>query len=306
MEKFTINMGYPIYTYHWPARDPGSSSRGVVQLVHGMSEHMARYDEFAAFLNDYGYEVYGHDHPGHGSTGPELGHVPGDAMSHLLGCISAVSDEIRTRHPDQPVFLFGHSLGSYLALRSMEHDPDRWHALILSGPGTGSTGIFKYLSRITDRLNRNGRGLKPGGLLNKMLLQNTRANLLSGSKMLSWRNRDINEVAHFLDDPRSGQEMDEEFMQSLARGISVWYRREELERLRSNLPVLIVSGTGDVVGGFGKGAASLARNLTGRGLTEVYLRLYEGARHDLLWETSKRETMYDILDFLRLAGKEPF
>ncbi len=305
MDNFTVDIGYPLYTYYWPARDPGSS-RAVVQLVHGIAEHMGRYDEFAAFLNDYGYEVYGHDHPGHGQTGPELGHVPGDAMTHLLGGISAVAEEIRRRHPDKPVFLFGHSVGSFLALRSLELNPTGWDALILSGPGTPNPALLERLILLTNKSYREkGRETGPHRLFYRLFLNRSKTSLLSGSRSLAWRSRDREALSRFQEDPLSGQEMDFDFMRSLANGNSVWYRREELGRMDKALPVLILSGTSDLVGGFGKGATSLARSFTARGLTRVYLRLYEGARHDLLWETSKRETMYDILDFLRLAGKEP-
>lgn len=305
MENFTVDMGYPLYTYHWPARDPGSS-RAVVQLVHGIAEHMGRYDEFAAFLNDYGYEVYGHDHPGHGQTGPELGHVPGDAMSHLLGGISAVADRIRERHPGKPVYLFGHSVGCSLALRSLELNPAGWDALILSGPGTPNPALFERLILLTNKTYKEKRKeARPHKLFYKLFLNRSKTSLLSGSRSLAWRTRDREALALFHNDPYSGQEMDFEFMRSLANGISVWYRREELDRMDKALPVLIMSGSSDLVGGFGKGATTLAKSFTARGLSQVYLRLYEGARHDLLWETSKRETMYDILDFLRLAGKEP-
>lgn len=305
MENFTVDMGYPLYTYYWPTRERGSS-RGVVQLVHGIAEHMGRYDEVAAFLNDYGYDVYGHDHPGHGRTGPELGHVRGDAMSHLLGGITAVADRIRERHPNQPVYLMGHSAGSFLALRSLELNPKGWNGLILSGPGTSNPALFKRLIMLTNKIYKEeGKDSGTHRLFYKLFLRRSKVSLLSGSGSLAWRTRDREELTLFNNDPYSGQEMDFEFMRSLANGISVWYRKEEVDRLEKTLPVLILSGTGDMVGGFGKGATTLAKSLTARGLSEVYLRLYERARHDLLWETSKRETMYDILDFLRLVGKEP-
>ena len=304
MSNLKVKLGdFPLYAYHWPPEN-GRVPKAVVQIVHGVSEHMGRYEEFAAFLNDYGYEVIGHDHPGHGKTGPELGRVPGDAMSLLLGGITAVRDAIQKEYPGIPVILFGHSMGSFLALRAMEMDSQGWDALILSGTNDRNPHIMERFTMLSDSVLRRVR--KNPGLekaVYELVLRGSHAGILNGRKRSSWRTRDEIERLKFDEDPACGFEMDLDFTKSLAKGLSVWYRKEELAKLEKSLPILIISGTEDPVGNYGRGAARLAKSLTRAGISQVYLRFYEGARHDLLWEDSRTETMYDILEFLRLAVK---
>lgn len=305
MINFTVKLGgLPLYTYCW-ALEEGRLPKAVVQVVHGVSEHMGRYDEFASFLNDYGYEVIGHDHPGHGMTGPVLGEVSGDAMSLLLGGITEVRDVIRRERPGVPVILFGHSMGSFLALRSMEMDPQGWDALILSGTNDRNPLIMERFTLLSESLLR---GIKKNPVMEKamyeLILKGSHAGILNGKKNSAWRTRDQLEVKLFDQDPACGFEMNLDFMKSLAKGQSVWYRKEELSKLEKSLSILIISGTQDHVGNYGKGAARLAKSLTQAEIPLVYLRFYEGARHDLLWEESRSETMYDILEFLKLAVKE--
>ena len=305
MSNFTANLGdIPLYIYHWPLEE-GRIPKAIVQIVHGVSEHMGRYDEFAIFLNDYGYEVLGHDHPGHGKTGPGLGQVSGDAMSLLLGGITAMRDVIRRERPGIPVILFGHSMGSFLALRAMEMDPLGWDALILSGTNDRNPPILERFTLLSESLFRRiKKNVAVEKAMYDLVLKGSHAGILNGKRRSAWRTRDENEVKLFDQDPACGFEMNLEFMKSLAKGLSVWYRKDELSKLDKSLPILVVSGTQDHVGNYGKGAARLARSLTQAGIQSVYLRFYEDARHDLLWEESRTETMYDILEFLKLAVKE--
>ena len=297
-----IDLGsLPLNTYRWrPEND--AVPRAVVQIVHSISEHMGRYEEFASFLTDYGYEVWGHDHPGHGQTGPEPGKCPGDAMSLLIGGISAVREAIAKEHPDIPVILFGHGLGSFLSLRSTQLDQTHWDSLILSGTSDRIPPIMERAAMASTTLLAR---LKKRRLAEAALFQIIAKGMGGlGIDRSDWRTRDIKEAWRYYEDPHCGIPMDHDFMKSLARGLSFWYRREELAKMSRSMPILIISGTDDRIGNFGKGAAKLAKSLTSAGLPLVYLRFYEGARHDLLWEYSRQETMVDILEFLKISAKE--
>lgn len=306
MKNFTVDLGnLPLYTTRWELED-GRAPRAVIQIIHSLSEHMGRYEELASFLNDYGYEVWGHDHPGHGRTGPELGSSSGDAMSMLLGGISAVRDAIAKDLPDVPVILMGHSIGAFLSLRAAELDKNKWDALILSGASDRNPILLERAAIASNSLLAR---LKKRQSAEKALYQIILKGFSSGGLRLErtdWRTRDPEEVTRFYRDPLCGFPMDHEFMKSLARGLSFWYRREELAKIANGLPVLIISGTDDRIGNYGKGPAKLAKSLTSAGLSQIYLRFYEGSRHDLLWDFSRRETMMDILEFLKLTVKEHY
>lgn len=299
-----IGLGdLPLAAYRWPLEGK-RAPKAVVQLVHSLSGHMGRYEEFAAFLNDYGYEVWGHDHPGHGKTGPELGRASGDAMSLLLGGISLVRDSIRAEHPDLPVFLFGHSIGSFLALRSLQLDKTGWDGVILSGTNDRNPLLLEEtIVAVYPLLAHLKKSRAAERALTGMVVKRVESGLLYRGHS-HWRTRDLMQETLYNSDPLCGFPVNHDFLKSLAKGLSYWFRKEELDKLSKALPVLIISGTDDPIGNYGKGAAKLAKSLTGSGLSRVYLRFYEGARHDLLWETSREETMYDILEFLKLAVRE--
>lgn len=302
MMKVEVNLGeLPLATYRWQYE--AGQPKAVVQIIHSISEHMGRYEELASFLNDYGYEVWGHDHPGHGSTGPSLGSVSGDAMSLLLGGIHAVREAIAKELPDVPVILLGHSMGSFLALRAAELDKTRWDGLILSGTNDRNPILLERAHLASNTLLSH---LKKRKGAERALYHMILKGFASGIHLArtDWRTSDPIEAARYEEDPRCGFPVDHEFMKSLAKGLSVWYRKDELARLSKNLPILIISGTQDRIGNFGKGAAKLARSLSGAGLPLIYLRFYEGARHDLFWEITRQETMVDLLEFLKISTKE--
>lgn len=302
--NFTVNLGsLPLYTTRWKL-DEGRKPKAVIQIVHSLSEHMGRYDEFAKYLNDYGYEVWGHDHPGHGQTGPELGSCSGDAMSLLLGGINAVREVIKQEVPDLPVILMGHSVGAFLSLRAAELNKNSWDAMILSGASDRNPVLLERAAIVSNSLLAR---FKKRRAAEKALFQVILKGFTSGTLMLEktdWRTSDPEEVIRFYKDPHCGFPIDHDFKRSLVKGLSYWYRREELTKIDHNLPILIISGTEDRIGNYGRGAAKLAKNLADAGLSRIYLRFYEGARHDLLWEHSRQETMVDVLEFIKLAVKE--
>lgn len=302
--NFTVDLGsLPLYTTRWQLEE-GRKPKAVIQIVHSLSEHMGRYEEFATYLNDYGYEVWGHDHPGHGQTGPELGSCSGDAMSLLLGGIHAVRDVISQEVPDIPVVLMGHSVGACLSMRAVELNKHSWDALILSGANDRNPVLLERAAIASNSLISR---LKNPKVAEKAIFQVILKGFTSGALKLEradWRTRDPEELHRFYKDPYCGFPIDHDFKRSLVRGLSYWYRRGELTKIENSLPILIISGTEDRIGNFGRGASKLAKNFSDAGLLRIYLRFYEGARHDLLWEYSRKETMVDILEFIKIAVKE--
>lgn len=280
--------------YRWMPEE-GIEIRGYVEICHGISEHMGRYSELGEYLSDYGYAVIGHDFPGHGKTSPDSpGMVKGDAMEKLQDSILRVNRMINEERKDLPLCIFGHSMGSFLALRFMETYPDAADILILSGssgrlnPVMEKAGLF--LAGKSDK-NKKKRGIS------KMLFFFYNMGYREGSKF-SWLSRDRKEVRKYENDPLCGFSVSDSFMGSLVRGLSVWLRPEEIKKIRKDLPILLISGSDDAVGERGKGVVRLAQGLKKAGISDVYLRIYEGARHEILFEEKREDTMNDIATFI--------
>ena len=109
--RFTARDGLEIAAYRW---DPPGTPRAVVQLTHGMGEHVLRYDELATALTGHGFAVYGQDHRGHGaSAGATPGQLGAGGWAELVNDIGLLSDRVRDDHGDLPLVLLGHSMGSF-------------------------------------------------------------------------------------------------------------------------------------------------------------------------------------------------
>lgn len=141
-----------LHLRRWPLQD-GVRARGTVQIVHGLGEHIGRYDALAQRLNAAGWLVVGHDQRGHGRSEGARGRLP---HSHsLLADLGAVMDHARSTAPLGPLVLLGHSMGGAVAARfvaeSVSRTPARWsrdvHGLVLSSPAlTPRIGLLQRLA----------------------------------------------------------------------------------------------------------------------------------------------------------------
>jgi alpha-beta hydrolase superfamily lysophospholipase len=155
MPALTTADGLALHVRDWPAAAP----RGTVLLVHGLGEHVGRYEHVAAHLNRLGWRVVGHDHRGHGRSGGAKGRLrEGD---DLLRDLALVIDAVRGEHPG-PLLLLGHSLGGLVAARfvaeALAPSPAAWlrpvDALVLSSPALdpGMNALQKLLLAVTGPL----------------------------------------------------------------------------------------------------------------------------------------------------------
>lgn len=280
---------------HWPLDAP----RGVVQIVHGMQEHMGRYDAFARFLNAHGYAVAGDDHAGHGLSTPQAprGYFGSkDGASHLLDDLYAVQCALQSRYPGVPYVLFGHSMGSFLARAYTTRHGALLSAAIYSGTSSGNAAAG--LGKLLTHLHRQDT---PFWLLNKIVFGsfNRRYQPVTGSE---WLNRDAAEVKQFLDDPLRVPCFTARGFYDLFTLLQEVSQKGWAQAVPSQLPVLLLSGDGDPLGAYGKGVPRVAQRLKEAGHPDVTTIVYPGARHELLLETNRDQVMADILVFLLAHG----
>ncbi|WP_194786411.1 alpha/beta fold hydrolase [Actinomyces haliotis] len=278
---------------------PGSP-RAVVQVVHGMAEHSGRYRRFAAAACARGLAVVADDHRGHGATidgDHERGHT-GDAASwnQLLRDQDTVRDEIARTWPDAPVILLGHSWGS-LIVRGCLARCDRRRVVGAVVMGTaGDPGPAARAGRLLALAEARARGPRhPSSVLESQVLTPYNAPFAPARTVMDWLSRDAAEVSAYLADPMCGFTCTAGFYRDLlAGGIAVNARRA-FDSVPRDLPLLIVSGSEDPVGGAGKGVSRVATRMRRAGVHDVTLRLYPGARHELLHETNREEVTHDLL-----------
>lgn len=283
---------HSIHGTHW---QPAGKVIGIVQVFHGLGEHHGRYERFAEMATARGLAVIAHDHRGHGVHAEELGHFTDRGGWQLLtddGLL--VNDMIGDRYPGMPIVLLGHSMGSYIAQHfSMQHDY-RLTALILSAstwPDRAKLVPGKLLARIESW--RHGiRGKST--LLHKLGFGDFNKPFEPARTEMDWLSRDEAEVDAYVNDPLCGGPYSCGLWLALLGGLGGIASDRELQRIRSDLPVLLTGGAEDPVGGK-KGITDLALHYTRSGHSCLSTKIYPGGRHEMFNEVNRDEFVSDVL-----------
>lgn len=272
--------------------------RGVIQVFHGLGEHIARYERFAAAANARGFVICGHNHRGHG---PEA-RVPGFFAEHdgwrlLVDDGHRVTSYLQTRFAGKPLVLLGHSMGSYIAQSYAMRFGDELVALVLSGSTWPSRGLL-FVGRILARIEmwRLGiHGCSP--LLDKIGFGDFNKKFEPARTGLDWLSRDPDEVDKYVADPLCGGPYSTALWRDLLGGLREVSDANTLRGIPAELPILITGGADDPVGG-AKGMLELAEAYLRSGHTRVEKAIYADGRHEMLNEMNREEFTHDLLDWV--------
>lgn len=290
-----------LFIYEWvPEEQP---IRGIVQVVHGMAEHALRYEEWAWALNEAGFAVVAHDQRGHGQTAHDLdacGDLDGADYETLADDVFYVRESVRDAlGRDLPVYVFGHSMGSFIALRNAQLHSDELAGLILCG-SNGRPSPLVHVARLILDFEMGRYGPKHRStLIDKLLFGPFNRQFKPNRTRGDWLSRDAHAVDSYLADPYCGFVSTAAMYDAFFRALLKWNRTEEMGRLVPGLPVLLIHGTEDPVGANGKGIRRLARQLHAAGVQHVDVKGYLGARHELHQETNQAEVIADVVAWLQ-------
>lgn len=283
-----IGMDYRVWK-------PEGEIRGIVQLVHGMAEHIDRYDRVARALNKQGYLAVGHNHRGHGKDARLLGYFADQkGWDAVVEDIRLVSEEIRKQYPGKKLFLLGHSMGSFAVREYALRYGKELDGLILSGTGWYGKPLCGM-----------GRGIallmppkKPAPLVDKIAFSANNRLFQPPRTPFDWLSRDEEEVDHYIADPLCGFVFTGRAYADFFGGLMELTKLERLKQMPTGLPVLLLSGDQDPVGQMGEGVHTVAAQYKNAGLKEVQLKLYPGARHEIFNEINRDEVYADLTAWL--------
>ncbi|MGO1538446.1 MAG: alpha/beta fold hydrolase [Leucobacter sp.] len=274
--SYTDAYGIEITVYRWYAtvEDP----IGVVQIMHGIGEHAKRYTAFAEELVHAGFVVYADDHRGHGETGrtqwggdlTKLGRLGPGGLRATEDAILHLSQMISVRHPGLPLIAFAHSWGSLMVQRITNSHPRSYDAVILSGSAY-----------------RTPLAMESGDLNTKWSADDA-----SG---FEWLSRDPAVAAEFLADPLCF-EADILRLFGVADGLRLYGTPSK--NLAPDVPIYIVSGAEDPLHRGERNLRKLADAYRARGVRDVSLKLYPGARHEMLNETNAAQVYADLITWM--------
>ncbi len=302
MESTTTTVtaadGTDLFTHRWL---PDGDARAVVVVAHGMAEHSARYGRLAEALTAAGYAVYAPDHRGHGRTASAADHgYFGDARGWdtVVADLRSVADHAHGEHPGLPVFLLGHSMGSFLARSFVIEDSGALAGLVLSGTA-GDPGMLGKVGAGVAATEARLRGRRhTSTLMDKLTFGQYNAAFKPNRTDFDWLSRDDAEVDAYVADPLCGNTFTSGFFSDLLGGLATINDAKRVAAVRRDLPVLIVAGDQDPVGDGGKGPRAVAQQYRDAGLTDVTSTLYPGARHEVFNETNRDEVVADVLRWL--------
>lgn len=277
-------------------------AKGVVQIAHGMAEHMMRYDDFSSILVAQGFIVIGNDHRGHGRSvqaPDDWGFLAGqEGFDKLTEDMHAVTQYIQTTYPDLPLFLMGHSMGSFLARRYMQFYSNKLTGVLLLGTG-GSQGVLgkigKFIAK-SERLRKGPRSSSP--LMNELTFGRFNKAFKPVRTAFDFLTRDVSEVDAYIHDPYCGFICSTSFYIDLLHGIERIHDQAAQKNISRSLPVFLLSGEADPVGNFGDGVRQVYNMYHQLGMKDVHIQLYPDARHDILHEKNKQEIQSDIIAWL--------
>lgn len=278
---------------------PEGQPRGVVQLVHGMAEHIDRYDATARALNSAGYAVTGHTHLGHGSKAEILGYFGEPAgWRNLLTDIHQLREETREQFPDLPYAVLGHSMGSFLTRCYLMEHGEGLSAAVISGTGYYPPVMVKAGLALAALEKLRGNGKKPSQLIDKLAFGSMNKAFRPARTPSDWLTRDEAIVDAYVADPYCGFVFTASGYGDMFSGLDRLNQLQDLKRMDKDLPVLFIAGASDPVGARGKGVNTVADQFTQAGVEDVTVRLYPDARHEILNETNRKEVWADLIAWL--------
>jgi len=272
--------GLTIAAYRW---DPDRAPWAVVQVTHGMGEHALRYADLARALNVAGMVVYAQDHRGHGATAgsdAELGRIGEQGWAELVHDIDRLRARERQDHPALPLVLLGHSMGSFAVQQYLlDHSRDVSAAVL-----TGTT----VLDLLEPALN----------LDEPMDLTMFNAAFLPARTDYDWLSRDGAQVDLYVKDPRCGFGLDSAGGKAMFAAARQLADSSRLAAIRPDLPMYIAAGEMDPVHGQLALVHALVDRYASAGLTDITLKVYPEARHEIFNEINREEVVGDLLSWL--------
>ena len=269
---FPVRKNTRIHCCQWV---PEGKPRGIIQIVHGIAEYAARYDELAKVFTDHGFVVVAEDHMGHGGSISE--EIPQGCFAD--GWLTAVSDTYRLmqmtkeEYPDLPYILYGHSMGSFMARTLLYTYPD--------------AGLSK----------RKGMN-NSSATVDKLMFGSYNKGYENPRTAYDWLSRDPAEVDKYIADPLLGFSASIGLSREMLGGMLMNEDKKNLDKMPKDLPVLFVSGDKDPVGSNGKGVRQAYEAFKAAGMQDVRIKLYPDGRHEMHNEINREELHRDVLAFL--------
>ena len=306
-------MNYNFNEYRFPSSDGKNTiyaeiytpknlkPRAIVQLAHGMIDYTGRYVELASFLCEHGYIFAGNHHLGHGksvSCPEDFGFfAERDGYKYVIEDIHLMNQHLRKTHPELPIIMLGHSMGSFIARLYVAEHPGTVSGLIIHGTGGPNplVGVGKSLAKLIRSFYGSHHR---SNLINTMAFGSYNSKYPKEEGHNAWLTRDLSKVAGRDTDEFTSFKFTVSGYVDLFTFLAGCNSKAWFKKYPKRMPTIIMSGDMDPVGNYGKGPRYVYKQLMINGADNVTLKTYEGARHELFNETNQEEVFADILAWI--------
>ena len=276
---------------------PEGEVRAVLQLTHGMTEHMGRYGQFADYLTTIGVVVAGFDLRGHGRNGgdPEIASMGKGGWEASLEDMRLFFLELDRRFPETPHYILGFSLGSFLLREYLGKYSQGLSGAVIMGTGSQPGWLLSIMIGIlrgqVDKAGADGTT----DLVHQLSFGTYNAKFKPNRTNADWLCANEAELEAYLADPLVRREISAGLFRDL---LCAMKRTSSCAGWEKELPILLLAGQEDPVGDFGKGVRRFYDRMCKDGLRNVTFQEFPGARHDLLHETCSEQVYHCIADWL--------
>lgn len=300
IRKITVQSTDNIHTLSGKIFIPEGEVKGVVHIVHGMTEYIDRYDHVMTALVNEGLAVFGYDHLGHGQTArddSELGFIAHNyGWKYLVKDVGEFANAVLPLFPNKPVILFGHSMGSFIARLAACKFKDIYTKAIFCG--TAGKNPLAAAGLALTSLLKTLRGDKHISNLVLNMAFGAYNKGFEGLSKYDWLTKDREVIARYEKDKFCTFPFTVSAMHDLITLIDKCNKSSWFMEIDKNLPILLIAGDRDPVGNYGKGVTEVYEKLKNAGCN-VQLKLYEDCRHEIHNDTCKDEVITDILEFIK-------
>ena len=295
--------------FYYPSRDgktqihaiewvPEGKIKGVLQICHGMVEYIDRYHEFAEYMSENGYYVTGHDHLGHGKSiqsEEELGYFDETrGNQYVIGDIQKLREMTMKKYPDAPYYMLGHSMGSFLLREYLTMYGKGLDGAVIMGTGYQSALILNA-GQLVCRVIAAFKGWKHRSrFVDNLSFGSYNKRFEPAETTKDWITSDREKRQKYVEDQLCSYMFTLGAYYQMFEGMKVLTKKESLERIPKDLPILFVSGKDDPVGAFGKSVTKVYEKYKSAGIHNVSIHLYQGDRHEILNEVDREKVYHDI------------
>lgn len=288
--------GDKLYGLSWHV----DNSIANVVIMEGMEEHSSRYDDFAQYLNNEGFNVYCIDTYGQGeNVNADLSNIgiwPTSGFRKQVQAVDALVTKLRISC--RPTFIFSHSMGSFMCQDYIQRYTEHVSKVVLCGSGSKNPAVpvgYALAKLIVNKKNRN----KKAGLLNKLMFGNFNKRIKNPRTPCDWLSVNEENVDKYIADPLCGFGPTNGFCFEFVKGMNRLYKKKFLQKIRKDLDIFIISGSEDPVTNYGKSVGKLEKMYKGLGVKNVQTKIYDGLRHEILNEKDHEEVYQDIVNFFK-------